>query len=69
MLSYQDGETIGRVAAALREGLSTRFGGLARQIVLVDGGSTDSTVARAREALGEARHVLEIANAGVARRP
>jgi hypothetical protein len=60
VLCYQDGETIGRVAAALREGLSTRFDGLARQIVLVDCGSTDSTVARAREALGDAAGLLEL---------
>jgi hypothetical protein len=52
LLSYQDGETIGPVTAAVREGLTRHFEGLATLIVLVDCGSTDNTVARARDALG-----------------
>lgn len=59
LLSYQDGETIGSVSTAAREGLTRHFGELATQTVLVDCGSTDSSLARAREALGGG-HFLEL---------
>jgi glucosylglycerate synthase len=53
LLSYQDGETIGQVAAAVRDGLRS-CEGVANKIILVDCGSTDGTVDRARETLGGA---------------
>jgi hypothetical protein len=53
LVSYQDADTIGAVTRAVRDGLARHFEGLASQIVLVDCGSTDETVARARGALGE----------------
>lgn len=52
LISFQDGETIGPVIAAARAALAGHFGGLASRIVLADCGSTDGTVARAREAIG-----------------
>jgi hypothetical protein len=52
LLGYQDGETIGAVTTAVREGLTVHFHELATLIVLADCGSTDGTVARARDALG-----------------
>jgi hypothetical protein len=61
LLSYQDGETIGLVSTAVREGLVRHFEALATQIVLVDCESTDSSVVRARDALG--RDVLELSSA------
>jgi hypothetical protein len=50
LISFQDGETIGPVVAAARAALTGHFGDLAGRIVLADCGSTDGTVARAREA-------------------
>jgi glucosylglycerate synthase len=52
LISFQDGETIGPVVAAARAALTGHFGDLAGRIVLADCGSTDGTVARAREAVG-----------------
>jgi len=60
LLSYQDAGTIGRAATAVRDGLARHFGGLASRIVLVDGGSTDNTSARARESLGGSGDLLEL---------
>jgi hypothetical protein len=60
VLSYQDADTIGPVATAVREGLTGHFEGLATQILLVDCGSTDSTVARACDALGTGGDFLEV---------
>lgn len=59
LLSYQDEETIGPVTAAVREGLS-HFDDLAHHVVLVDCGSTDSTTARARDALGDGMDLVEL---------
>ena len=59
LLSYQDGETIGLVTTAVREGL-THFEDLANQVVLVDCGSTNSTTASARDALGSGTDFLEL---------
>jgi len=60
LTSYHDQETIGAVTAAVHEGLTCHFAGLTSRIVLVDCGSTDSTVARAREALGDGGDLLEV---------
>ena len=61
LVTYQDAGTIGAVAAAARDGLTAHFAHVPTQIVLVDAGSTDGTVTRAREALRSADDVLEIA--------
>jgi hypothetical protein len=50
LISYNDAETIGAAATAVRTGLS-HFEGVARRIVWADSGSTDDTAGRAREAL------------------
>jgi hypothetical protein len=60
LTSYQDAETIGGVTAAVHEGLAGHFADLTSRIVLVDCGSTDSTVARAREALGNRGDLFEV---------
>jgi len=60
VLSYQHAATVGAVARAVREGLAAHFGDGASRVVLADDGSTDETVARAREALGGG-DLLEIA--------
>jgi hypothetical protein len=60
LTSYQDAETIGAATRAVHEGLGCHFAGLASRIVLVDCGSTDSTVAQAREALGDGGDLLEL---------
>jgi hypothetical protein len=62
LLSRQDAETIGPVATAVRDGLVQL--GLETRMLLVDCGSTDATVARARAAL--AGDVLELASAPAA---
>jgi hypothetical protein len=51
LLAYQDAETVGGVAAAIREGLAAHFAARSTRIVLADAGSNDGTVARARDAL------------------
>ena len=61
VLSYQDAATIRAVAAAVREGLAAYFAHVPTRIVLVDRGSTDETLVRAREVLGDAGNVLEVA--------
>lgn len=60
LLSYQDGHTIGGVAAAVRDGLATHFEGLTSQILLADCGSTDGTAERARAALSDAAPLREL---------
>lgn len=60
LLSYQDGETVGQVAAAVHEGLSRYFGSFVNQIVFVDCGSTVSTTARVRDAIGGGDNLLEL---------
>jgi hypothetical protein len=54
LLAYQDAETVGGVAAAIRHGLDAHFAATSPRIVLVDAGSTDGTLARARVALNGA---------------
>lgn len=60
LTSYQDADTIGAVTAAVHEGLACHFADLTSRIVLVDCGSTDSTVARARDALGNGGDLFEV---------
>lgn len=60
ILSYNDAETIGAVAGAVRGGLLCHAGGLTCRIACVDAGSTDGSVARARAAL-DGHDVLELA--------
>jgi hypothetical protein len=60
LLTYQDGETIGLVATAVREGLARHFEGLPGQVVLADCGSTDGTVERARDAVRGSGDILEL---------
>jgi hypothetical protein len=50
LTSYNDAGTVGQVVAAVREGLVARFGDLTARVALVDAGSTDDTVIRARQA-------------------
>lgn len=52
ILTYNDVSTITGVAAAVQAGLAERPEGRSSRILLADGGSTDGTVARARDALG-----------------
>ena len=52
LVSYQDAGTVGSVAAAVREGLAAHVADISAQIVLVDLGSTDASIARVRAALG-----------------
>src|SRR5918993_2203142 len=60
LLSYQDAQTIGALAAAVREGLARNLGGLTHRIVLVDSGSTDNTPARVSDALGGSSDFLDL---------
>ncbi len=62
LVSYNDAATIATSAAAIDVSLSRDFAGVTNRILLADGGSTDGTVARARDTL--ARHadaLVEIA--------
>jgi hypothetical protein len=60
LTSYQDAETIRPVTRAVRDGLAGHFPGVTSRIVLVDHGSTDGTVARAREALADIADFFEV---------
>jgi hypothetical protein len=51
LVSYQNAATIGAVARAVREGLGSHFANVTTEVVLADCGSTDSTIARAHQAL------------------
>jgi glucosylglycerate synthase len=62
LTSYNDAETIGRVTAAVRAGLTRHFDGVASRIVLADAGSADDTTARARAALEGADELIVIAH-------
>ncbi len=61
LLTFDDAETIGAAAGAVRDGLASHFGDLTSRIVLVDSGSSDNTGARAREILGTGADVIELA--------
>jgi hypothetical protein len=60
VVSYQDAETIGAVATALRDGTAKHFGDLDSRLVLADAGSADGTAARARDAIAGAAHMVEL---------
>jgi hypothetical protein len=60
LLTYQNADTIETVAAAVREGLAAHFAHAPTRIVLVDAGSTDGTLVRARQALGDAVDCVEV---------
>jgi hypothetical protein len=62
LTSYNDAETIGRVTAAVRAGLTRHFDGVASRIVLADAGSADDTTGRARAALEGADELIVIAH-------
>lgn len=59
LLSYQDADTIGAVATAVRDGLAQMP--VDSRILLVDCGSADATCSRAREALGSELLALTVA--------
>jgi len=61
LITYQDAATVGSVAWAVRAGLAAHFAGLPTRMLIVDAGSTDRTVALAREALGAEADVVEVA--------
>ena len=60
LLSYQSASAVGQVGRAIHEGLTSYFGDVPKRLVLVDAGSTDDTLARAREALPSVDDVIEI---------
>lgn len=66
LLTYQDADTVAGVATAIRDGLDSQFASVDRRIVLVDAGSSDATVARARDALGGADVVEAVADRSTA---
>jgi hypothetical protein len=65
LTSYQDAETIGPVTRAVQNGLTGYFPDVTSRILLVDHGSTDGTVARAREALADGGDLVELPVRGV----
>lgn len=60
LASYNHAASIGAVTAAACEGVVSYFEGAVSRFVLADCGSTDATVARAREALRGKSHLLEV---------
>ena len=54
---------MGTVAAAVHDGLARYFAGASSRFVLADCGSTDDTLARARDSLNGTDDVLEVASA------
>ena len=60
VVSYQDGETIGAVTRALRDGVASRFAGVDSRFILADTGSGDGTAARARDALAGSGQLVEV---------
>ena len=58
IVSYNNAETVGPLVRAVCGGLHSHFSGSPSCIVLADGGSSDSTVAQAREALADVGRVL-----------
>jgi hypothetical protein len=62
VVTYNDARTIGAVLESMRTGLLEGPGQLRSRILLADAGSTDGTVARARDALGpRAADLVEVA--------
>jgi hypothetical protein len=60
LVSHKDGETIGTVARALCEGMTSHFAGLDSRLVLADTDPDAGAAARARAAFGAAAPVLEV---------
>ena len=60
VVSHQDGETIGAVTAALRDGMARHFADLDSRVVLADTGSGDGSTARARDALAGSVELVEL---------
>jgi glucosylglycerate synthase len=60
VVSYQDGETIGAVTTAVRNGLTSHFAGLDSRLVLADAASGDRTAARVRDGLAGSAHLVEV---------
>jgi glucosylglycerate synthase len=58
--SYQDAETIGPVTRAVQDGLAGHFPDVTSRILVVDHGSTDGTIARARDALADGGDLVEV---------
>ncbi len=57
LLTFQDAATVAGVATAIRDGLDGHFARVDNRIVLVDAGSSDGTMARARDSLVGANFV------------
>lgn len=57
LLTFQDADTVAGVATAIRDGLDNRFARVNNRIILVDAGSSDGTLARARDSLAGANFV------------
>jgi glucosylglycerate synthase len=57
LLTFQDADTVAGVATAIRDGLDSHFARADSRIVLVDAGSSDGTMARARDSLAGANFV------------
>jgi hypothetical protein len=55
LASYNDVRSVGAVGRAVRDGLATYFGSREAWILLADAGSTDGTLAAARDAVGSPR--------------
>jgi hypothetical protein len=58
--SYNHAATVGRVVRAVEEGLAACCSPDDARIVIADGGSTDGTVAAARETIGDSRRLIEV---------
>lgn len=59
-MSYRDADTVGAVAAAVRDGLARDFAGATSRIVLVDGDPADGAAERARAAFGGSGGLMEV---------
>jgi hypothetical protein len=66
LLTFQDADTVAAVATAIRDGLDSRFARVDNRIVLVDAGSSDGTMARARDSLAGANYVEATTNRSTA---
>ena len=61
LTSYNDAANVGTVAGAVHDGLARHFAGAVSRFVLADCGSTDDSPVRARDSLGGAGDLLEVA--------
>jgi glycosyltransferase involved in cell wall biosynthesis len=67
LVSYNDAATIAKVAAATDAALTRDFSSVSSRILLADGGSSDGTVARARDSL--VRHASSLVEISYPRLP